>query len=66
MTTELPDAGSVTRVLTQTLIKEFSSLSRDKNIGRDADLIFNYFNQFFLFGDFEGIFADQHLVHHYT
>jgi hypothetical protein len=61
---QLFDSDSIIWILLQAFIDEITSLFADVDIRRDGDLLLHNFNQFFLLADLEGVFADQHLVHH--
>ena len=66
MVDQLLYGRSVVWVLLETLVQEIPNLSRDKEVGWDFDLVLDDFDEFFLSGDLEGIFANHHLVHHYA
>jgi hypothetical protein len=52
------DVDAVVGVLLQTLIKEIPGFARDVDVGRDANLILDNFDEFLLLVDLEGILAD--------
>ena len=58
MVDQLLDVAAVCRVFPEAFIEEISSFPGDEYVGRDADLIFDNLDEFFFFGDFEGVFSD--------
>jgi hypothetical protein len=61
---QLLDISSFIRVFLQALIEEIPHLRRHGEVGGDFDLILDDLYEFLLSGDFEGVFANHHLVHH--
>ena len=60
------DADSVAGILLQAFVQKVPSLSRHEYVAGNAYLVLHYFYQLLLFCYFEGVFANKHLVHHYT
>lgn len=61
----LPNGEPAFRVLLQTPEQEVLALLRQFHIGWDLDVVLDYLDEFFLFGDVEGVLAHQHFVHHH-
>lgn len=61
---QLLDVHPIIRILLQALVQEVPGLSTNEHIRRDRNLILDDLDEFLLSGYFEGILADQHLVHH--
>lgn len=66
MVQQLTDRAPVLRVLLQARFQEVPCLVADFYVGRDADVVFYDLYQLFLFCDFEGVLAHDHLVHHHS
>lgn len=64
MIQKLPYIYSLKRILLQTFIEEVPRLARDVNIRWNLYFVFYDFNKFLLLCDFEGILANEHLIHH--
>ncbi len=66
MIKQLPDTDSIYWIFLQTLIQEVSGLIGNIDIWGYLDFVFDYLDEFLFFGDFEGVFANYHFVHHDT
>ena len=64
MVDQLLDMGAVVRVLAETLVKKVPHLHTHEQVGRNLDLVFNDFDEFFLTSDLKRVLTHHHLVHH--
>lgn len=58
MIEKLSYRDSFKRVFLKAFIKEISGLAGDEDVRRNLNLILDYFDEFFLFSDLKGIFAN--------
>lgn len=57
-------SSSLIWVFLQTTVQEVTHLGTYKEIGRNLNLVLDYFYQLLFLSDFKGIFSHHHLIHH--
>jgi hypothetical protein len=56
--------GPFVGVFLEAAVEEVSYLCANKQITRDFDFILDYFYELFFSSNLEGVFTDNHLIHH--